>query len=71
MREKFKRTCEGIDGDLPGRGRERAKLGRLPRRASCASGSGIGFVWSRLIGLATAGAIHAVDDRSKVGRKRQ
>jgi len=47
------------------------KLGRLPRRAVCASGSGIGFVWSRLIGLATVGASHAVDHRSKVGRRRQ
>jgi hypothetical protein len=47
------------------------KLGRIPRRAACASGSGIGFVWSRLIGLATVGASHAVDHRSKVGRRRQ
>jgi NAD(P)-dependent dehydrogenase (short-subunit alcohol dehydrogenase family) len=48
------------------------KLGRrLPGRAACASGSGIGFVWSRLIGLATVGASHAVDHRSKVGRRRQ
>jgi hypothetical protein len=46
------------------------KLGRLRRRAACASGSGAGFVWSRLIGLATLGASHAVDHRSKVGRRR-
>ncbi|VVD31081.1 protein of unknown function (plasmid) [Paraburkholderia dioscoreae] len=35
MRAKFKRTCEGIDGDLPGRGptsdfREPKLHGRLP-----------------------------------------
>jgi hypothetical protein len=47
------------------------KLGRLPRRTVSASDSGIGFVWSRLIGLATVGASHAVDHRSKVGRRRQ
>lgn len=66
MRAKFKRSCEGVDGYLSGRRRERAKLGRLPRWASCASGSGIGFVWSRLIGLAMVGASQAVDHRSTV-----